>query len=503
MKGILKIYFWQILSLVSGFATMFIVTPYLSSNQNYFGIYSFVISLNLFLSYADFGFLSAGIKYAAEAFIQKDKEQEYKILGFVLFIMFTMFALFAVMIFYGYLNPSIALKGIESADELQVAKDLLLIFLASLPITLLHRIIQLIFNIRLEDFKYQRVYAIVNLVKIGIAVILFHFFEYPIVTYYFIFQLLNLVVVLIGFLLAKKDYDYNFRLFFKYCKFNKVIYSKIKGLAYGSLILTISWVLYYEIDSIVIAKIASLKDVALFSVCLSLMTFARSLFGIIYNPFSVKFNHYIGLGSTDKLNAAYRTVILFGVPLSIFATLIVVFSMDKLILLWVGSQYEPAISIIKIMFLIYLFNFVTSPGGIAVVAKNKLKEMYFVSIFLPLIYWVGVVFTFNRLGILSFAIFKLVAFALYAIFYLYFSSRYMAVDWKDFVSKNAIGIVLGVVIIGVISSTIGPLLPVKKSVAHLLIYFSYVGGLFTLTCLAFFAFSKDFRNSLTSLLAKR
>lgn len=503
MKDILKIYFWQILSLVSGFATMFIVTPYLSSNQNYFGIYSFVISLNLFLSYADFGFLSAGIKYAAEAFIQKDKEQEYKILGFVLFIMLTMFVLFAVMIFYGYLNPSIALKGIETADELQMAKNLLLIFLVSLPITLLHRIIQLIFNIRLEDFKYQRVYAIVNLVKIGIAVILFNFFEYPIVTYYFIFQFLNLVVVLFGFLLAKKDYDYNFKLFFKYCKFNKVIYRKIKGLAYGSLVLTISWVLYYEIDSIVIAKIASLKEVALFSVCLSLMTFARSLFGIIYNPFSVKFNHYIGLGSTDKLNLAYRTVILFGIPLSIFATLIVVLSMDKLILLWVGDQYERAISVIKIMFLIYLFNFVTSPGGIAVMAKNKLKEMYFVSVFLPLIYWVGVVFTFSGLGILSFAIFKLVAFALYAIFYLYFSSRYMALDWRDFVFKNGVGIFIGMIIIGITSLAVVPLLPVQKSTVHLLIYFSYVTVLFTLACLAFFAFSKDFRFALTNLLVRR
>ncbi len=503
MKGILKIYFWQILSLVSGFATMFIVTPYLSSNQSYFGIYSFVISLNLFLSYADFGFLSAGVKYAAEAFIQKDKEQEYKILGFVLFIMLTMFAVFAVMIFYSYLEPSTVLKGIETGGELQVAKSLLLIFLLSLPITLLHRIIQLIFNIRLEDYKYQRVYAIINIVKIAIAVILFHFFEYPIVTYYFIFQLLNLVVVLIGIFLAKKAYDYNFRLFFKYCKFNSIIYRKIKGLAYGSLILTVSWVLYYEIDSIVLARIGSLKEVAIFSVCLSLMTFARSLFGIIYNPFSVKFNHYIGLGSTDKLNLAYRMVVLFGIPFSIFATLIVVLSMDHLILLWVGDQYEQAISIIRIMFLIYLFNFVTSPGGIAVVAKNKLKAMYFVSIVLPLIYWIGVVFTFNKLGMLSFALFKLIAFTLYACFYFYFSSRYMALNWKDFLMKNAAGILLGAVIIGVISRTIGPLLPATKSLAHILIYISYVGGLFMLACLGFFAFSKDFRDSITNLLVRK
>ena len=83
MKQFLKIYLWQVLSLITGFATMFVVTPFLALKQNYFGIYSFVISLNLFLSYADFGFLNAGVKFASEAFAKGDRKEETEILAFV------------------------------------------------------------------------------------------------------------------------------------------------------------------------------------------------------------------------------------------------------------------------------------------------------------------------------------------------------------------------------------------------------------------------------------
>ena len=67
-KNYIKIYFWRIFSVLTGFLSLLIVIPQLSFYKELYGIYSFCVSLNLYLAYADIGFLSAGQKYAAEEY---------------------------------------------------------------------------------------------------------------------------------------------------------------------------------------------------------------------------------------------------------------------------------------------------------------------------------------------------------------------------------------------------------------------------------------------------
>ena len=50
-----------------------IVIPRLSAEVNSYGIYSVVVSLMIFLQYADLGFLGAGQKYAAESYAKNDR----------------------------------------------------------------------------------------------------------------------------------------------------------------------------------------------------------------------------------------------------------------------------------------------------------------------------------------------------------------------------------------------------------------------------------------------
>ena len=76
MGNFIKIYFWQVISIGFNFAALFVVTPFLSSNQPIYGIYTIVISAYLFIAYADFGFLSSGMKYASESFALKNQKEE-------------------------------------------------------------------------------------------------------------------------------------------------------------------------------------------------------------------------------------------------------------------------------------------------------------------------------------------------------------------------------------------------------------------------------------------
>ena len=97
IKNYTKIYFWKIISTITGFLSLFIVIPHLSQNKEIFGVYSLCISLTLYLSYADIGFLGAGQKYASEAFIKNNRKSEIEILGFTGAILLLMIIPFHIL----------------------------------------------------------------------------------------------------------------------------------------------------------------------------------------------------------------------------------------------------------------------------------------------------------------------------------------------------------------------------------------------------------------------
>ncbi len=481
------------LSLITGFATMFIVTPYLAANQNYFGIYTFVISLNLFLSYADFGFLNAGVKFASEAFATGNRKEEAEILGFVTFILSVFFVLFGLVVLVFYFFPHSILSGLDTSDTIKMIKELFLVFIICLPILVAHRIIQLIFNIRLQDYKYQRIYSILNLVKIAFVFLFFKNGEYHIVGYYAFTQILTLVGVFIGVGIAISDYSYDFLSFLKLIKFNKKVYNKTKNLAFNSLFVTISWIIYYELDSLVIGKFVGLKEVAIFNICISVMTLARSLYGIIYNPFVAKFNHYIGRGQLNALNVTFYKLLVFGIPLSIIPTLVILITMNSFILSWVGVNYVSAIPIITVMFASYFFAFLSNPMGIAMFSLQKIKSLYFISAILPLIYWLGIAISFQFFGLFSFGLFKFIAFLISAIFYLYFSKIYLNINWLLLLKKNILAILISVFTIYIINSEFEGYLPSQKGMKEMVQYSIIIASYITIAMSVYYVFSKDFR----------
>lgn len=87
-KNYIKIYVSQTISIILGFVSLFIVVPYLSSNTEIYGIYSICISITVFFSYADLGFLSAGNKYASEFYIRNEKKEEIAYIASSHFILF-------------------------------------------------------------------------------------------------------------------------------------------------------------------------------------------------------------------------------------------------------------------------------------------------------------------------------------------------------------------------------------------------------------------------------
>lgn len=427
-QNYIKIYFWQGISLLLGFASMFVVIPFLSSNQSLYGIYSVCTSVTIFFSYADLGFLSAGQKYAAEAYARQDRQQEIAVIGFSHFIFFCLAGLLGILFLYLSTHPSLLIHDLSGGESTKVAHDLLLILALVAPVVGLQRMLQMIFSIRLQEYKLQRIIILGNILKLLSAFVFFYEDKYNIVGYFLCSQIITLTVVVAGFILAKKCYSYDFYALFSTLRFDRKIFQLTKNLAFSTIFVTLSWVLYYELDPFVIGRFLGANQVAIYAIGLTILTFFRSIYSIIFAPFISRFNHFIGQKDLAGLRNFYKNVLYLTFPIVVFPIIAVEILLHPIVLNWVGPAYLDSISIARWLVLCNLFAFVSYPAGIMLTALKKLKSLYIINTLTPLVYWIGILSTIRYWGLESFGIFKFVAFLLSCILYFVFSLRMMRIS---------------------------------------------------------------------------
>src|ERR1019366_8639525 len=178
------------------------------------------------------------------------------------------------------------IKNLDATKEVVIASSLLLTLAISTPITLLQRLLQIIFGIRLEDFIIQRTNIAASLIKIISVLWYFRDGQYNIVGYFLFIQFVNLLAAIITLLMARKLYKYDFKTLIASMRFNRIVFYKTKNLALTSLYLTITWILYYELDPVIIGKFIGARQVAIYAIGLTILSFYRGILGILFSPFS-------------------------------------------------------------------------------------------------------------------------------------------------------------------------------------------------------------------------
>ena len=239
-KGYLFIYGWQILSIILGLLSVFIVVPFLSSNKILYGIYSICISLTIFYNYADVGFLSAGQKYAAESYAKGDRTGEMSIISFTAFILFLFLGLISVLLFLIGLHPNWMIADLQAHRDVRIATLLIFILAFSFPIYACQRILVLIYAIRLEDYKFQRIVIIGNVLRILSTFCFFSNGKYMVVEYFLVYQIIGAFVALYGIRDVKGRYSYSWSEFRRFFRFNRSVFNRVKRVAFVSLVLTLS-----------------------------------------------------------------------------------------------------------------------------------------------------------------------------------------------------------------------------------------------------------------------
>lgn len=496
----IKIYFWQGLSLIFNFISMFIVIPFLTSNKYVYGVYTICISLSLFLAYADLGFLGAGQKYAAECYSKGDKIGEIKNIGFSSFVLLLILIIFSFSFIFLSFYPDFLIKGmIQNSEQYNIASKILKILAIFTPVTFFQRISQMIFAIRLEDFIAQRINIISNLIKIVSVYYFFRNSSYNIIGYFFFIQFMNLIASLSTLFLAKKRYNFDFKALINSISFNKEIFNRSKSLAFTSLYLMFTWILYYECDSTVIGKIAGADKVAIFAIGTTILTFFRTLFGIFFSPFNVRFNHFIGSGELERLKSLFISLTRFSMYVT-FVPVMVIFLLSKnIILTWVGVNYFDSIMITKLLILGNIYAFLLYPTSLLLVAQERTKELYIINTIVPCVYWIGICIFYQYSGILTFAYFKFIVFTINTIFYIIILKKYIKISYMFFIKKYILPIIAPAIFLFLIYNFSHGYLPILKSKTNLLITAIYAVGLTIVTYLFIFSTSKFIRENINRL----
>ena len=408
-KNYIKIYIWKAISIISGFLSLLIVVPHLSNDLELYGIYSFCISFSLYLSYADIGFLSAGQKYAAEAFAKGNRKEEVDVLGFTGAILLLTTAPFSIAMIYFSFYPDMIISEL-SYEGKAIASKIFLILGTVLPFQIiLQRLVQSILIIRIKDYVSLRIDVIFNLIKIASVFYFFSNKKYMIVEYYLFISSLTILSAVLILLQIRRSVGYNFLDLFKAINFNKKQFDITKKLAYSSLVLTIGWIIYYELDLIFIGKWFGPKEVAIYAIGFTFLNFLRTLWNSVFSPFSQRYNHFVATKNETELKKLTFTIIDYSLPLCVIVTLILFVVAEPLTFFWVGNNYSESIVIMQVLIIGTVFGFVTSPASYYFIAKTKYKYIYMLAIVLPVVF-ISFVFLFTpKLGILGIAISKSLA----------------------------------------------------------------------------------------------
>ena len=498
----LKIYFWQGISIVLNLLSMFIVIPSLTENPSIYGIYIVCISANIFLTYADIGFAGAGYKYAAESFARKNLEEEIEIVGFIGFILLLFVILFALAITSIAFNPRILINNLNDTSEIKIASKLLFILALFSPTIIFQRILEIIYGIRLEQFIHQRFLIVANIIKILSVFYFFRGYRYDIVGYFLFFQLINLIANLISMLIANIRYKYDIITFFKAFKFSRQVFLKTKALAFGSFFITIMWILYYELDTFAIAKVMGAENVAIYAIGFTILSFLRGLFGVIYNPFLARFNHFIGVNDIEGLRKLYKNIIILTLPLVILPIVSLALLMEPLVHSWVGSHYEKSVLIAQLLIFSFIYGFISYPASFLIIAQERIRILYLTSIISPFIYWTGIFLTVHYLGLTSFALFKLIAMSISGVFYFYITFIFLDISPGDFLKKILAPAAPPIIFLIILLSYLNHFLPVEKNAINMLIVVSTGGLGSAVAWILYYLCSAPLRNYTQTLFKK-
>lgn len=496
----LKIYFWQGAAFLLRFLSLVIVTPYLTKDPSTYGIYAICISVTIFLNYADLGFLRAGQKYAAECCARGERIEEMKYIGFGTFVLLIFSILCASVFFYLGYHPQILIKGLDTTEKISTASQLLIILAGFTPVTVLQRMTSMIFDIRLDSYINQRLSLFASAISIVSVFYFFHGNNYRIVSYFFFTQSVNFLIVMICLVVAKIKYTYDIKQLLKCVQFNTSVYKKVNRLAYSGFYIMVVWIVFYELDQIAIGKFLGAEKVAIYAIAFTFAILFRSIYGILFSPFNVRVNYYVGNNDDEGLKKFCFQLFSLSLPLVVIPTIAIALVARPFIISWVGSAFSESVNLAILFSLIFSLSFISYCASMILVAKERIKEMYIIATIQPIIYWVGIISSYSFLGLISFGSFKLIATLVSEVYYFFILVKFLEIPVKELFQKAIYPIIFPLIFLFLSLLLANQYFPDEKSKVNLLFVIGTTGICIVSSLLILYLTSPEIRSISKNLI---
>jgi O-antigen/teichoic acid export membrane protein len=394
------------------------------------------------------------------------------------------------------------ISDLEIGSQYDIASTLLLILSIFSFTTVFQKYFDCIFLVRIEQYIYQRIKIVGNIFKICSVFYFFSDNNYNIVGYFLFIKCIDLIVQIITFFIVKKRYNISVSDFFSNFKFDNKIFNKTKSLAFNSIYLSLTFILYYELDIIAIGKYLSIEDVAIFSLAVFFLQFLRSISSIILSPFQSRFNHFIGLKNKKGMFVFYKKLIKVILPFFIFSGIIIAIYSKQIVISWAGNNYIESFQLLSLFGLFFILNAINVPSTNLLVSLEKLKDLYFINTLIVVFFWVGVYFTISHLGVISFAFFKFLSAIITSIYLIIIISKIIKLKPILYIYKYGKLFILPLISLFIVYEILHSYIVLEKGVLNFLMVSLIMITTFIFAFLVLLYTSKFYRNEYKMYLEK-
>ena len=329
-------------------------------------------------------------------------------------------------------KPEIIISDLENNNQYSYIASILLITLSiSSLFQIFTNYISSFFDINLKKYFCD----VVSICTASVAFIIFFLIDKTnqdwILIYFISLKALDLVSLILLILLSNKIFKIKLSDLITNFRIKKKLIKKGLKLSFASIIVSISYFIFYELDNLFLAKNSDLISISFYSIAALGPFVLKTTFSILYSPFNSIFNYIKNEKSEYK--AYINKVIIFFFPITFISIITVALFSEEIIYTYVGSDYHNSIKPFIYLCLAWSFSFITYPSSSYLYSMEFNKRLILSGLISPLLFWgfnFYYIINYGNISIETFCFNKMFATLIIAPLYLY----YLVID--NFINRN-------------------------------------------------------------------
>ncbi|WP_192797359.1 oligosaccharide flippase family protein [Psychrobacillus glaciei] len=362
--GAILSYFSIFLTFIVGL----IYTPILIRwlGQSDYGLYSLVLAFTSYLSLMDMGVGNAIVRYIARNRAIGDSKTESDLIGQFLRFFLGISVLTLIVGFIICIKvPDIFRNSLENSD-IRTAQIMIIILTISFALSFILNVYSAVLQ-AYERFAFLKLSSIIRIVLVPIITIIALATGGSLISMTVITTSVNIIILIIGYLYCKKIIGIKVT----FSPIEQDLKKEIFIYAFLILLTSIADKIYWQTDQVLLGILKNPEVVAVYAVAIQFVMIFMTLSVALSSLFLPKLSKIVTeKNHITKLNELFISISRFQFfVLALAFSGFIIFG-KEFIILWAGSSYEQAFTIVIILMIPFFFDLVQNTGLVILQAKG-------------------------------------------------------------------------------------------------------------------------------------